>query len=64
MPPKRSLFSQSIKDIYFEYDKADLRGDQQASIQADAQFLGQHSGINFTLKVTAMSADPRSTTWR
>jgi peptidoglycan-associated lipoprotein len=44
------LFSQSMKDIYFEYDKADMRGDQQASIQADAQFLSQHSGINFTVE--------------
>jgi peptidoglycan-associated lipoprotein len=44
------LFAQSIKDIYFEYDKADLRGDQQASVQADAQFLNQHSGINFTIE--------------
>jgi peptidoglycan-associated lipoprotein len=44
------LFAQSIKDIYFEYDKADLRPDQQASVQADAQFLNQHSGINFTIE--------------
>jgi peptidoglycan-associated lipoprotein len=44
------LFAQSIRDIYFEYDKADLRGDQQASVQADAQFLNQHSGINFTVE--------------
>jgi peptidoglycan-associated lipoprotein len=44
------LFAQSIKDVYFEYDKADLRPDQQASVQADAQFLNQHSGINFTIE--------------
>jgi peptidoglycan-associated lipoprotein len=44
------LFAQNIRDIYFEYDKADLRGDQQASVQADAQFLNQHSGINFTIE--------------
>jgi peptidoglycan-associated lipoprotein len=44
------LFAQSIKDVYFEYDKSDLRPDQQASVQADAQFLSQHSGINFTIE--------------
>ena len=44
------LFSQNIKDVYFDYDKSDLRGDQQSSIQADAQFLGQHSNINITIE--------------
>lgn len=44
------LFSQSVKDIYFEYDKSDIRGDQQASLQADAQFLSQHSNVNFIIE--------------
>jgi peptidoglycan-associated lipoprotein len=44
------LFNQSIKDVYFDYDKADLRGDQQASIQADVQFLNQHPNFNFTIE--------------
>jgi len=44
------LFSQSIKDVYFDYDKSDIRADQQASIQADAQFLSQHSNINVTVE--------------
>ena len=47
---EEELFSQSIKDVYFDYDKSDLRADQQASLQADAQFLTQHSGINFTIE--------------
>jgi peptidoglycan-associated lipoprotein len=44
------LFNQNIKDIYFDYDKSDIRGDQQSSIQADAQFLGQHTNINVTIE--------------
>ena len=44
------LFSQNIKDVYFDYDKADIRGDQQASIQADAQFLNQHANMNITIE--------------
>jgi peptidoglycan-associated lipoprotein len=44
------LFAQDIKDVYFDYDKSAIRGDQQASVQADAQFLNQHSGINFTIE--------------
>jgi peptidoglycan-associated lipoprotein len=44
------LFSQSVKDVYFDYDKADMRGDQQASVQADAQFLSQHANMTFTIE--------------
>ena len=44
------LFSQNVKDVYFDYDKADVRGDQQASIQADVQFLNQHANMNFTIE--------------
>jgi peptidoglycan-associated lipoprotein len=44
------LFAQNVKDVYFDYDKADIRGDQQASIQADASFLQQHPNISFTIE--------------
>ena len=44
------LFSQNIKDVYFDYDKADIRGDQQSSVQADAQFLNQHQNMNITIE--------------
>lgn len=44
------LFSQNIKDVYFDYDKSDVRGDQQGSLQADAQFLSQHSNINIVIE--------------
>jgi peptidoglycan-associated lipoprotein len=44
------LFSQNIKDVYFDYDKADLRADQQSSVQADAQFLNQHQNIAITIE--------------
>jgi len=44
------LFAQSVKDVYFDYDKSDIRGDQQTSVQADAQFLNQHANINITIE--------------
>ena len=44
------LFSQNIKDVYFDYDKSEIRGDQQASVQADSQFLGQHTNVNITIE--------------
>ena len=44
------LFSQNIKDVYFDYDKADVRGDQQGSVQADSSFLGQHTNMNVLIE--------------
>ncbi len=44
------LFSQNIKDVYFDYDKSDIRADQQSLIQSDAQFLNQHPNINITVE--------------
>jgi peptidoglycan-associated lipoprotein len=47
---EEELFNQNIKDIYFDYDKYDVRADQQSAVQADAAFLGQHPAINITLE--------------
>jgi len=47
---EEELFSSNIKDIYFDYDKSDIRGDQQSSLQSDIAFLRQHSNIGFTVE--------------
>src|SRR6202158_2062541 len=44
------LFSQNVKDIYFDYDKSDIRCDQQSSVQADVHFLTQHTNITSTIE--------------
>jgi peptidoglycan-associated lipoprotein len=44
------LFAQNVKDIYFDYDKYDVRADQQGSLQGDAQFLQQHPNIHITIE--------------
>ena len=44
------MFAQNIKDVYFDYDKSDIRADQQSSIQADVAFLQQHSNVTFTIE--------------
>jgi peptidoglycan-associated lipoprotein len=49
-PSEEDLFGQTVKDVYFDYDKSDIRGDQQGAVQADAQFLNQHSNISFTIE--------------
>jgi peptidoglycan-associated lipoprotein len=47
---EEELFAQNVKDIYFEYDKSDVRPSDQAMIQGDAQFLQQHPGIHITVE--------------
>src|SRR6266404_3751433 len=47
---EEQMFAQSVKDIYFDYDKSDLRPSDQASIQADVAFLQQHPNISFTIE--------------
>jgi peptidoglycan-associated lipoprotein len=49
-PTEQELFAQNIRDVYFDYDKSEVRADQKGSVQADAQFLNQHSGITFTIE--------------
>jgi peptidoglycan-associated lipoprotein len=44
------LFAQNIKDVYFDYDKSDIRSDQQSLVESNAQFLNQHSNIDFTIE--------------
>lgn len=46
----QDLFSQNIKDIFFDYDKSDIRASEQASIQANIAFLQQHPNITFTIE--------------
>jgi peptidoglycan-associated lipoprotein len=47
---EEELFAQNVKDIFFDYDKYDLRASDQSSIQADAQFLQQHPNIHITIE--------------
>jgi peptidoglycan-associated lipoprotein len=58
-PPQRSavpeesdaaLFAQSVKDIYFDYDRFDLRAEDQAVINSDAAFFKSHPSIRFTIE--------------
>lgn len=39
------LFARNVKDVLFDYDKADIRPDQASTTQSDAAFLTQHPSI-------------------
>src|SRR5271165_6851988 len=49
-PSEMDLFGRSVKDIYFDYDKSNIRPSEEASIQADILFLNQHPNISFTIE--------------
>jgi len=44
-PSDEDLFAKNVKDVLFDYNKADIRPDQAGNAQGDASFLLQHPSI-------------------
>lgn len=53
------IFNQSVQDIYFDYDKAELRPESQQALARAAQAIGQHS--NWRVKIEGNCDDRGST---
>jgi peptidoglycan-associated lipoprotein len=49
-PSEKDLFNQNINDIFFDFDKSNIRIDQQSAMRADAQFLTQHPSVQFIIE--------------
>jgi len=49
-PTAEQLWESNIRKIFFDYDKADLRPDQQSSLANDAEFLKAHPTWRFTIE--------------
>jgi peptidoglycan-associated lipoprotein len=49
-PSDEDLFAQNVKDVLFDYDKADIRSDQATRAETDAAFLAQHPSIKVVLE--------------
>jgi peptidoglycan-associated lipoprotein len=49
-PTVEELFSQSVGDIYFDYDKSDIREDAKSSLNSSAEFLKQNSSVKFNVE--------------
>ena len=49
-PGEEDLFSRNVKDVWFDYDKADIRADQAPNAQGDAAFLLQHPSIKVVVE--------------
>lgn len=44
------MFRRSIKDIFFNYDNATIRSEEQAALNADAQFLASHPAMRLLIE--------------
>jgi peptidoglycan-associated lipoprotein len=47
---EQEMFNQNIKDIFFDYDKYDVRPSDASTIQADATWLNQHPNVTLTIE--------------
>jgi peptidoglycan-associated lipoprotein len=47
---EEQLFERNIKDVFFGYDKYDIRPDEQSIVSADAQFLAQHPEMKVVIE--------------
>jgi peptidoglycan-associated lipoprotein len=45
-----TTFSDSVKTIYFDYDKADIRPEEMTKLQANASWLKANPGSRFTVE--------------
>ena len=46
---EEQLFDQNVHDVFFDYDKADLRAQDQSVATQDAQFLLQHPDMKIVI---------------
>jgi peptidoglycan-associated lipoprotein len=44
------LFQRNVQDIFFDYDKADIRADQIAKLQTAAAWLKDNGNVRFTIE--------------
>jgi peptidoglycan-associated lipoprotein len=43
-------FTKKVRDIYFDYDKSDVRDDGKPTLSEAADFLKQHSNVKFSIE--------------
>ena len=45
-----ALFDQNVKTIYFDYDKSEIRPDQQAQLRTNADWLKRNPSVRFVIQ--------------
>jgi peptidoglycan-associated lipoprotein len=49
-PTDEELFSKSVKDVLFDFDRSNVRPDEVATAQGDAAFLVQHPSVKVLIE--------------
>lgn len=49
-PSEEELFRRQVKDLYFDYDKYDLRAGDESVVSENAAFFKQHSNLRFVIE--------------
>ncbi len=49
-PSVEELFQEKVRDIYFDYDKSDIRDDAKPILAANSEFLKQNPSIRFSVE--------------
>jgi len=49
-PSEKDLFAKNVKDVFFDFNKANIRSDELPIANNDAHFLGQHADINIMVE--------------
>lgn len=47
---EEELFAKNVKDIFFDYDRYDVRGDEAQTADSNAAFLAQHQNITLLIE--------------
>ncbi len=47
---EETLFEQNIQDVFFDFNKSNIRADAQQSLTHDADFLRNHPSIDFVIQ--------------
>ena len=47
---EEQLFAQNVKDIFFTYDNYQINSDQEAALNADAEFLAKHPNMKLVIE--------------
>ena len=55
-PTEQQQFGQNVKDVYFDFNRSELKPEDQTTLQQDAEWLKSHPNVVFTI---AGQADPR-----
>jgi peptidoglycan-associated lipoprotein len=49
-PNEEDLFAKNVKDVFFDFNKSDIRADESSIATRDAQFLAQHPDIRVVVE--------------